>query len=115
MSLSYFASIADNNIRLNWSKLEHETECRELFDAGLITGKDTRSSGDGGLVDGVLLLGSPAITLEGVSKLVELSDYYWKTSWQGKMLENVTKFGWSIAGAAIGVTATLLAQWFSAN
>ncbi|WP_296454651.1 hypothetical protein [Rubinisphaera sp.] len=54
-----------------------------------------------------MVITCPAITVAGASKLVEISDYLWKTSAAGQICYVLERLGW----IAMGVVITILIQW----
>lgn len=88
---------------LNWTSFEFKDEYNELKKAGLITGQianvidEATHQGTGQQV-----IDKPGITVEGVMKMAELTEFLWKTSFVGKVSASLEQLLWLIAGVVIG-------------
>lgn len=88
---------------LNWSGFDFKAEYSELTRKGLIKGNI------GNVVDpetlqgtGEQILTDPIITVEGVDKIAELTEFLWRTSLLGKITTALVQLLWLIAGVVIG-------------
>jgi hypothetical protein len=99
--LSLFSDFKGDS--LNWTSFEFKDEYNELKAAGLITGQIANVvDPDTKLGTGEQVLCRIGVTVEGVGKMAELSEFLWKTSIVGKVTASIVQMLWLVAGVIIG-------------
>jgi hypothetical protein len=109
--LTIFSDASDRDIRessIDWESFPFKAEYAELADAGFIKGEIGVPVKAGGSERGPAEVFMPRITVSGVMKLAELSDYLWKTSSVGRLVLSLIQMGWLVVGVLIGLYGNFL-------
>lgn len=93
---------------LEWEPFPLKDEFMGLREAGFVTGELGSVVMHSHFPEGTEILSNAGITVDGVVKLAELSEYLWRTSVTGKVVGSLVQLLWLIVGVVIGYMSTIL-------
>ena len=109
--LTIFSAASDRQSSeqgIEWASFPFKSEYSELRDAGYIKGDIGMPCDVGGGSSGPAEIFMCGITVSGVMKLAELSEFLSRTSLSGRIILSLVQLGWLLVGVLIGtVVATM--------
>jgi len=94
-----------------WETYPFQTEFLELQKAGFVTGEIGTVCKGSQFSEGTTVLFMCGITVSGIGKLADLTDYLWRTSAWGTVTDSLVKFAWLAIGILLGyVCASLVGR-----
>lgn len=106
--LTHFASLPDDTQSVTVESIPHNALFSELKHEGLVAGDfGVGVAPETHLPSGPPLVLLPGISVSGIAKLAELSEYLWRTSPWGKVVASMIQLLWLVVGVIIGGLGTL--------
>lgn len=102
------ATNSPHGAEYEWAAFPYQSEFLELQKAGFVTGEIGIVGKGSAFKEGTTILFMTGITVPGIGKLAELSDYLWRTSVWGTVGDSLVKFAWLTVGALLGYVAAHL-------
>jgi hypothetical protein len=107
--LTQMAAVSSpHGIEYEWETYPFQAEFLELQKAGFVTGEIGTHCKGPQFSEGTTVLFMGGITVSGIGKLADLTDYLWRTSAWGTVTDSLVKFAWLAIGILLGYVCASL-------